>query len=247
MGYVQILCGFWYPCQGVGWGGGCPRSNPQWKEREACTGKGEELVPFLQSTGKCLKGASVYDRHPSPSSFCLYSTPPGTLAKGDFFFSPPEWASVQIQWYHQNIWFNCPSHLHIFHVMGCLYYVTLSPSSNTVSTDWTRGMELNQKGPIRFSSIGIWNSSLVLVGFLNGGERHSGASSDHFPPERNGLQQERRIKPSFQIISQAQPAIRQLGNDGVMVKGITSGSRLPWFRFWLYHLLAESSVKWEQY
>ena len=32
----------------------------------------------------------------------------------------------------------------------------------------------------------------------------------HFTPETAGLQQERGIKPSFKIISQAQPAIKQL-------------------------------------
>ena len=48
---------------------GCPRTSPQQILREDCTGKGEELVPFLQSTGKCLKGANVCDRHQSPRSF----------------------------------------------------------------------------------------------------------------------------------------------------------------------------------
>lgn len=85
--------------------------------------------------------------------------------------------------------------------MGLLYYVTLSPSPNPVSTDWTRGMDLNHNGPIRVSSPEIWNSSLSLIGLLNGGARKSGAGYGHFPPERAGLQPERRIKPSFQISS----------------------------------------------
>lgn len=66
---------------------GCPKTSPQQTLREDCTGKGEELVPFLQSTGKCLKGANVCDRHQSPRSF--HVPPSRAPTKGVFLQDGP--------------------------------------------------------------------------------------------------------------------------------------------------------------
>lgn len=69
-------------------------------------------------------------------------------------------------------------------------------------------MDLTQNGPIRAYSSGIGSSSLSLVDLLNGGDRNSGAGYGHYP----GLQQERRIKLSFQIIRPTYLLKRQVGS-----------------------------------